>query len=214
MRELDSDLETTIPNATSTTPRWVKFGTDSDENLLSLGITIEGIEQIATYDANTNQITQLTFTAGQKGNPFIWHAPEYTNELLAMSLLQSQAVVVYRNSNGRWQEIRRIIPPADKPYIHSAEPFIYNGKSYISYVSTDLPSEGGALGLGDVWISGINATNPFDRRISDPAPAVRRNPHTFITTRGPFVYYTLVPTLGPRNIYRAATGLKYFPPAP
>jgi hypothetical protein len=113
------------------------------------------------------------------------------------------SVPVYRKIGTEWIKIHTIIPPSTGPYIKSPEPFVYKGKSYVSLVTmNDLNRSG----LTDVWIAGIDPNVSFYQKVSGSTERDRRDPESFITASGAFIYYT-EQTPDQRMIHRCDTGL-------
>jgi hypothetical protein len=200
-REIDNPAsEALVPRApASPTGRWVE-----GERSLILRIKVGGVFQCAKYDVDTGTMTQLTFDAGDKSDSFMWKAPEFNNELVFFCESDNRtSIPVYRQIGRRWRKIHTIKPPSTRPYIYSPEPFVYNGKSYVSLVSLDNLDK---TGPADVWIAGIDPTVSFYRQVSASTTMDRRDPEFFITARGGFIYYTDVAPNG-SIIHRCDTGL-------
>ncbi|NEQ20418.1 MAG: hypothetical protein F6K28_14455 [Microcoleus sp. SIO2G3] len=205
-RELNKPVsETFVPNATvPPNARWV-------EGDRSIGLTIDvgGERQCAKYDIDTGTTTQLTFNPGNKGPIFMWKAPEFNNELVFFCLSDGlTSMPIYRKIDDNWTIIHTIVPPSTGPYINSPEPFVYNGKSYVSFLTRANRGKGGS---SDVWIAGIDATTPLYRKVSASTEMNRTDPESFVTPNRAFIYYTEVTSSGVRIIHRCATGLNVLP---
>jgi hypothetical protein len=157
---------------------------------------VNGIKQVHTYNFDSHLSEQLTFDEGDKSASWMWQAPEFNNEFVLSTVLDTK-VRIYRKLPGSdgtmiWTAIRTIDPPPSYK-IYSPEPFVYNGKSYVflalGLLAYDFPSE--------IWIANIDATNPDMRRISADQPLrVRADPEVFITSLGPRIYFNRFTTTG------------------
>jgi len=180
---------------------------------------IDGVRQVVLINAVNGAATQLTFDPTSKFVPFMWFAPEY-GELVFMAMVDTTSVGIFRNVGGQWKQVYNFTLPTAKPYFHSPEPFVYNGRSYILTVAAEQLSRVGnfiaqPVGPTEIWVAGIDPTNPFFRRVDEPTGnQTRLDPEFFIIESGPVIYYT------EKNfqtdsflLRRAATGLKDMPPA-
>jgi len=183
--------------------RWI-------EGLRAMTVTIQAraLRQVAQFDIDSGVLTQLTFGSGAKAESAMWPAPEFNNEYVLLTLIDQRYVGIYRKINGMWTQVNLISPPSPELYIGSPEPFVYNGKSYVSYTTARGPGNNG--GLSDVWIAAIDPTEPLFRKVSGSAPLNRVDPETYQAPTGMYVYYT---EQGKRNgesivlLHRCATGL-------
>ena len=167
---------------------------------------VEAITQVFLYDTATDTSSQLTSSSTYKDKPFMWWAPEYGEKLLlageSTSSGQNTATKlgIYRNIDGNWTLINEIVLPTEKAFIRSAEPFVFNGQSYISMLAEDdkrQPSE--------VWIAAATPEEELYRQVIDPnVSLVRNDPEPVVTEGGVFIYYT---ERGSGVVYRADTGL-------
>jgi hypothetical protein len=199
-REIDNPAsEALVPRGLEfPSGRWVE-----GERSLIVRIKVGGVRQCAKYDVDTGTMTQLTFDASDKKDAFMWKAPEFNNELVFFCRSDSTHIPVYRKIGRRWTKIHTIKPPSIRAYINSPEPFVYNGKSYISLVTLDDLDK---KGPGEVWIAGIDPTVSFYRRVSASTTMTRKDPESFITTKGAFIYYAETNS-NRAIIHRCDTGL-------
>jgi hypothetical protein len=206
-RELnDPQTELAVPNNPS--QPFLSTLVPGSPTLLFIGSNQNGVIQCSHYDMSTQITTPISFDAGDKKYGFMWRAPEFDNDWVAFcskDTAVADELGVYRNINNTWTKILALAPPSRK-YFYSAEKFVYNGKSYIFFVTVDA-SPTPYQGDGDVWIAGIDPENVFYRQVSSSVPMMRRDPEVFITSQGPFIYYTEI-TKDQRGItHRCATGL-------
>lgn len=192
-----------VGDSTAQGGRWV-------EGLRSVTLTIKSgsLRQAAQFDVDTGVTTPLTSDAGTKAESAMWRAPEFNNEYVFLTLIDQRNVGIYRKINGSWTQINLISPPSPELYIGSPEPFVYNGKSYISY--TTAQTQGNSGGTADVRIAAIDPDYPLFRKVSNNAKLVRMDPETYQAPTGMYVYYS---EQGVRNgqqvllVHRCATGL-------
>jgi hypothetical protein len=167
---------------------------------------IDGTQQLFIYHLITKKLEQITFDGGNKDLqtvPWIWQAPEFNNHLVLLTVVDDMELRFYHltdNGDGTnsWTVFYQIPLPSGSK-VASPEPFIYNGKSYISMVMTIAPYEYPT----QVWISNIDASNPIMRKVNDDSlDRARIDPEVYVTTQGPYVYYNRFdPSLDPNKIY-------------
>jgi hypothetical protein len=180
--------------------RWI----EGEKAVIQL-VEIDGIKQVCKYNVETDTLTQLTFdNTARLAELFMWRSPEFNNEQVFFDIQRSDteptSIGIYRNLDGVWTQINTIKPPSTKRDIRSAEPFVYNGKSYISFIAEDAKAQ-----PSEIWIAGIDPSNNFYRQVSDPnIEMVRNDPESFITDLGQFIYYA---ETGTSIIRRVDTGL-------
>lgn len=166
----------------------------------------DGVAQVALLDARTAIITQLTFDAGHKGQAFMWRAPEFANNWVMFAPVDKKLINIYFFQNEHWVLISTLDPPSARPYILSAEPFLYNGRSYLSMMLSES-KQSNANTPSDIWIATIDPAYPLYRQVSeDNQLRVRKDPESLQTAEGLFIYYTEY-TNGVKIIHRCATGL-------
>ena len=114
----------------------------------------------------------------------------------------------------RWRVVKTITMPTDTPYISSPEPFVHNGKSYIFFTLSANPDLHDYTATTRLVMTGLEpGTMKMLTSDTDP-PRVRKDPESFITANGPYIYYNryLVPKSpeDPRineGVFRVDTGL-------
>ena len=195
-----------------TSGRWV-------EGLPMIVATVvrDGYRQVVSYATDSEQLSQLTFDPSNKFLPYMWLAPEY-GEILMMTMLDTTSVGVYQQSGNVWDLIYSFVLPTTKPFVHSPEPFVYEGKSYILLVAADQLGSGGSfpgtpVGPTEIWLAGIDSAQPFFRRIDDPGyEANRLDPEIYITVDDAVALYTEKNEVTKRFLLkRAKTGLGMAP---
>ena len=203
----DPDSERTLPDVTSIGGRWDETG----ESLVTT-IMIDGVRQVVLVDAETGGITQLTFKPIRKALPYMWFAPEF-GEIVFLTLLGPKRLGIFRKVGEEWVNIYTIVPPSDKPFIGSPEPFVFAGKSYVSFTAAkqiiDRWPYAIPIGPTELWFAAVDPASPMFRRVDCRTPETRRiDPEPFITNQGPFIYYTEQDeATGIYFLGRAATGL-------
>lgn len=152
--------------------------------------------QAFVYSADTDTLEQLTFDPTSKTSGFMWKAPDHNNKFLFFVRVGVTEVDVYalkNNDSGQptWQVVKRIIPSSDNPFVYSAEPMVYEGKSYI-FMSVSAEKQGHNLDVtSQIAISGIDPNVSSYRVLTsdNPDPRARRDPEYYITSNGPYLYY-------------------------
>lgn len=206
------DTEGVFADETTSSARWVE-----DLPLIVFTAKRDGFKQVILFDTENMQPSQLTFDPTNKYLPYIWMAPEY-GELLMMVMLDKTDIGVYRQVGSAWDLIYLFKLPTTKPFVHSPEPFVYNGQSYILMVAADQLGAGGSfpgmpVGPTEIWIAGVDSSQPFFRRIDDPGyEANRLDPEIYITTGDAVALYTEKDAVTRRFLLkRAITGLATSP---
>jgi acetyl esterase/lipase len=176
--------------------------------------------QVTLVDTDTGKSRIITGDDGNKIDPWLWNAPEFSGELLLAVNVDSRALALYRDvkRDGRspWQRIATLRLPADAPHqtLKSVEPIAGGrgafGKSYFTVQAGDDKDKDTSI-----WLFGFSPDgNHLIRRLDDGAqtgkPARRLDPESYIGERELFVYYTLVGD-GPSQLHRCRTGIKATP---
>ena len=171
------------------------------------------LDQVWTFDTDSNQREQLTFDNVTKSGGFMWRAPEFNNEYVFFTMANfRQEIWVYRNLTGphgikRWTVIKKILAPKQfvgdttkSQFFFSPEPFTHNGRSYIFTQVSESSKFFDKSQPTNIAISGIDPLNTDFRLLTFDTPTtgkprrVRLDPEYFITAKGPFIYYNrLVP---------------------
>lgn len=171
-----------------------------------------GIKQLFWVDIDTDEVTQITFDSDDKFNIFLWHAPEY-DDLLMLAAINFTEVGIFKRINSIWRRIYTFSLPSNFGFVSSPEPFVHNGKSFVTVIAA---KELGAdplpflpKGTSELWIANINPSQPFFRRIDNGEPGIRRSePEPFMLSTGPAVYFTQNDAAtGNTNLRLADTGL-------
>jgi Ca2+-binding RTX toxin-like protein len=199
-RNLNDSTGGLISSKATSPARWVNDESDA----LVFTEEVNGVNQVFYFDINTETKTQITFSNIKKKDTWMFEAPEYNNELVMFATEtvtgKPDVIGIYTQVNGVWTKVNELRPPSQFSNIRSAEPVVYNGLSYITFVAEN--SQGGP---SEIWIAGIDPTGePFYRQVSDPSVTMQRNdPETFISDEGLVVTY-----VGPnKELYKAETGL-------
>jgi hypothetical protein len=172
---------------------------------------VDGVKQLFWVDIDTEEVSQITFDSDDKFNVFLWHAPEY-NDLLMSAAINFTEVGIFKRIEGIWQRIYTFSLPSSFQFVSSPEPFVHNGKSFISVIAA---KELGAeplpflpLGASELWIANIDSSDPFFRRIDNGEVVRRSEPEPFMLSTGPAIYFTQNDTVtGNATLRVADTGL-------
>jgi hypothetical protein len=202
---LNPDSRQLVDLPVSRGARWVE-----GRDLIVTSTLLSGVRQIAVQDVITGQRSVLGTGGGEKVLPFGWYAPELDSTLV-VAKLGARRIVIYRDSGEGWEPYRIFTLPSPRPYVHSPEPFVYQGTSYLTIVAADDDAGVGGqpVGASDIWIANIDPAAPFFRQVSTSAQEGNRtDPEAFVLDSGPVIYYTQY--LSGPNTYllrRADTGL-------
>ena len=206
-QDLDNpDLGGIVPGSPR---RWV-----SGERAILTIVEIDDVRQLVKYEVDTEIQEQLTVDDVDKaGNAFMWNAPEFENDQVFFVqettidvtdrfLVPPTQISIYVNQDDEWEKIKTISSPVPElPVISSPEPFVINGKSYISMLLSKLTPEDGWLfdGSEQIWIASIEPGEDFFRKVSNdeaigssPRPMLSPDPEPYVSSEGAFVYYTYI----------------------
>ncbi len=85
-------------------------------------------------------MTRVSDGEGTFGNPYGWRAPEAGGDLYALATVDDVRLAVWGHSAAGWRLVRTLTSPeAAFPYLGSPEPFVANGRSYVSLVVANAP---------------------------------------------------------------------------
>lgn len=198
-----------------TDAHWV----DGDGVAPSLSCIRMSDKQVMFYDVATATMTQLTTDAGDKERPYMWKAPDFNNELMLFARVDKN-IRVYRRIAGVWTAIYTIQSPApvvsggpDYSWMASPEPFVYGGKSYVSFMASGSKLETDGL-PAQIWLASANPAAPLARMLSDARTVARSDPEPYFSATANQFFYTdvvlngtVLTTASQLTLRRCATGL-------
>lgn len=183
------------------TRRWVPGTRDIILTAPTSAITLEATpsedwRQVFLYHTDDGTVEQLTFDEGDKYSASMWRAPEFGNELVFAAVAGSNRLDIYRSVAGdsgghAWTVAKSIIGPSETPYISSPEQFVHNGASWMVFSLSANPDQRDFTQPSLIAMSGIVPGVDSLRALTsatDP-DRVRRDPESFITANGPYIYY-------------------------
>ena len=164
------------------------------------------------YDRDTQQLEQLTFDDGNKLAAFMWRAPEYNNEFIFFALIGQKKLGIYRyvaiddKGTYQWERIQVINPPSAGDFISLPEPFVYQGKSYITMVTSETADQQSTGVPSEIWLTDVDPVDPLNRRLSDSDVVNRKDPQVYFSDDGPYIFISRADETGP-VIMRLDSGL-------
>jgi acetyl esterase/lipase len=171
--------------------------------------------QVTLFDTDTGQSRIITADAGNKIDPWLWHAPEFGDELLLGVNVDNRALAIYRDvkrDGSPWQRIATLTLPTDAPHqtLKSIKP-INGGRGAFGTSYFTVQAGNDQDNDTSIWLFGFSSSGEhLIRRLDDGAitgkPARRLDPESFIGEREVFVYYTLVGD-GLAQLRRCRTGI-------
>jgi len=182
---------------------------------------VAGVKQVFRYWLDTGVSEQITFDAGNKdvhSVPWMWQAPEYSNDYVMLTLVDDTEMRIYRHtdsSTAAWQVIHSA-KTSKNAVLNSPEPFTYKNKSYVFFAA----ATGNPNYPTSIWLSNINAASPLLRQLTDDSlPRMRSDPEVYLANDGAYLYFNRFnPALGKagdrpncdacsEGVYRTYTGL-------
>ena len=134
--------------------------------------------------------------------------------MLISAAINFTAVGIYRRINDVWTRIYTFEVPSAFAFVSSPEPFVHNGKSFMTVIAASqltgtLPLPYLPGGPSEVWIANIDPEQPFFRRVDNgQSGLVRLEPEPFTLATGPAIYFTERDPLTGNAVTRVAdTGL-------
>ncbi|AGY56340.1 hypothetical protein [Gloeobacter kilaueensis] len=197
----DASTEETIPGSGPAGDVWVM-----GKRSISLTESADRSASAIVYDTDQKTIDTVAAISSKKAAVYCWNAPEYS-QYVCFVQADDKTISIYRKFTGIWSKVLDIKPPSAGPFISSPQYFVHNGKSYIYMVTSTSSNAASRTVPSEIWLAGIDAVNPFYRRVSDNTERVRKDPEVFVTAQGPSIYFQVINTDDSTPIYRADTGL-------
>lgn len=178
--------------------------------------------QVVLLDTATNMARTITADAGDKTDPYGWYAPDYGGDLLVLAVVDNTSIAVYRDLGGdHWERITTLTPPAGSQFdfMSSAEPFVFNGRSYISVIIKDATSNRERFTDSEVWLMavGVDPAEQYAERCdSGEVGLSRSDPEVYLGDEHVFVYYNVIggaSVTAPYEIHRCQSDLQGNAPA-
>ncbi len=215
-REVDnSATEAVVPGMQA--PRVLALRFSSGERAVVMVTEIDGRKQIARWWHDEQRFEQLTFDGDHEttSSPFIWKAPEFgDDDVLVVTADNAREVRIYRQldkSSPVWTIVHRVRAPIVDTKLSSAEPFVFDGKSYVFMLGVVPPNAYAST----IFLANIDASAPMFRQLTPDLPLrTRTDPEVFITSTGPSIYYyradrsDVKPCPCYEGIWRTDTGLR------
>lgn len=171
----------------------------------------EDRQQVGLYDLASGTVTQLTSGPTYKDTPFVWRAPELGGErVLVVTRGPERRVqtelVLHREDGGAWSELAVIPAPPAWPYVLSPEPFVWNGRSYISFLAS-READTADNAEATVWFVSLDDNPLVLRRVSPADGQERKDPEPFLVPGAqPRIYWADLDGRQ-RWLHHGATGL-------
>jgi len=150
-----------------------------------------GVQQVYKLALDSNKLTPITTDAGNKDLrtvPWMWLAPDYNNKPVLMTTVEQNELRFYKkDSSGAWTAFSSVTMPEGST-VASPEPFIYQGKSYVSLAVKTPEHEYPSA----IYIAAVSpkATTRLWKVSDDTDGHERIDPEVFISTQnGPVVFY-------------------------
>jgi hypothetical protein len=199
------------PNSIQVHPQQIRYGrwVPGTRDLVYVA-DAGGIEQVHTIDADSGQVTQLTFDLTWKSFVFLFRAPEYGDELrmfVAEGDVRDAAtrLAVWAEAGGVWSRVHELPLPPGFPYVISPEPLRWGGRAYVTWLASTEP-ENSDNGVATVWVGATDPAQPLVRLVSESSRIIRKDPEPYAGGSRPWVYYTELTDAG-QVVRRCEVGL-------
>lgn len=217
----------TVPGTANTlTQGSARFVPGLNQLVYTQNVTVNGstVRQAFSYDVASGTVTQLTFDATNKGDIFMFQAPEFNNAYVMMLSINRQFLQFYTyqynkvTKTSAWTIVYTINPPQGSgapKYLFSPEAFFYKNKTYVYMVRSPVANSATLAYPTDIWVASMDGT--FWNRASNSSttnPMVRNDPKYYITTSGIWIYwleYTVASTGAQSQPYGTWKGLSGIP---
>jgi hypothetical protein len=218
-RYVGESIDRTFPSAYFATsgPQWV----DGEPALVSNIKDAEGFIQVALFNISTGTTTPLTQGRSDKFDTYFFRDPELQGRkmfLVTQALAKPTAtvpsvaneiVVFQEDGSGKYLPYSTISLsrrfPGQRFNHWSAEPFIYKGKTYISFA---VMAEGGETyaSPSDIYIASLDGSL-LVKMNQNTQPVRCIDPESFPTPDQLFIYYYTVEPRKPRELHRVSLRL-------
>lgn len=163
---------------------------------------------INTTTRTFTQISDDTVNA-----PFMWKDPESGHNLfLHRKEGGKQLVVLSENPFGNWEYYNIFYSPMPEPYTYivSPEPFVFRGKSYISF-AVSQSAAGNEMQPAQIWFVSVNPNDSLMRQVSNSDILTCLDPEPVVFADSVFIYYSEKYSAGPGQyslrVRKSDTGL-------
>jgi hypothetical protein len=174
------------------------------------------LRQVFLYNTVSGVTTQLTNDAGNKGDVFMFRAPEYNGAYVLMVSTNGSTLRFYtfNNSTNVWTLASTLSNPSGAPqFIWSPEPLVYNGKTYIFMERSSAADPTNFSVPTQIWVAAMD--NSYNAQVSDPTITnrVRNDPKSMVTANGVYIYYqsyvaaTSTTATAPIGVWRSNSGI-------
>jgi hypothetical protein len=121
--------------------------------------------------------------------------PEYNDELfLVVSRGEvydaPEEVVVFREVGGEWTEWHTLRMPPGHPYVISPEPFVWDGRTYLSVLASKATRNFLSSSDSEVWVLSLDPARPLAQRLSVDTGNPIKDPEPVVSGPVPRIYYT------------------------
>lgn len=183
--ESEQVLPGQVDPATGGAPRWVP-------GLHALTLALPdayGTRQAMLFNADSNQLVQLTQDAGDKDEVWMWPAPELGGQLGLMTVVNGCCLRFYRQEGDTWQAYRefRAADFSSRPRIYSPELLVHGGRTYVAMILANQ-----RVSPSDVWMVDVSTPGSIPVLLSDTTlrNISRSEPEWMVTPDAVYVYVT------------------------
>lgn len=189
--------------------KWMKntdFNTLYESNETTLGFFSYNGSDICCVKRNSYTpgyitITNNTFTpisSDTVNAPFMWKDPESGQRMYLYRTEGGKKMVVLKEDQfGNWDNYNTFYSPMLAPYsfIASPEPFVFGGKSYISFMASQS-ADGNEMLPSQIWFAGVNPSDSLVRKVGNSAVLVCFDPEPVVFPDSAFIFYSEKHTIG------------------
>lgn len=163
-----------------------------------------GVTQAGIYHLDDDRLETVTDTPWEVTDAYGWVDPDGTRRcaLFRRPPVGADHLEVWVHRPGGWQTEHTIPVPQGYPEGYSVEPFVWEGRTWLTYMTSTRASPADGL----VWIASTDPDDPVVRRVSSLDAATRRDPEAVTHGREAWIFYSRLDGFD-RAMHRVALGL-------
>lgn len=145
---------------------------------------------LALVDTETHATEAVSELGTNPTFPYGWVAPETPSGVAVLGVVDETRIVAWAEGADGWEEWHTLTSPEpDRPYFGSPEPFVVDGRSFVSFAVA--PTREQVVGETDqqVWLASLDGATSVRCDDGRDAPTTRVDPEVLVIGERVFVYY-------------------------